>query len=93
MVFGGLLTSAVAADKLEKRKSPKGAKAYIISPKDGKTVGKKFPVRFGLKGIAVNFVGTRERHQIAEIERYYNCKIEEMDMAFEGLEKQLKELR
>ena len=53
MVFGGLLTSAVAADKLEKRKSPKGAKAYIISPKDGKTVGKKFTVRFGLKGMGV----------------------------------------
>ena len=33
MVLGGLLTSAVAADKLEKRKSPKGAKAYIISPR------------------------------------------------------------
>ena len=49
MVLGGLLTSAVAADKLEKRKSPKGAKAYIISPKDGKSVNKKFTVRFGLK--------------------------------------------
>ena len=53
MVLSGLLTSAVAADKLEKRKSPKGAKMYIISPKDGKTVGKKFTVRFGLKGMGV----------------------------------------
>ncbi len=53
MVFGGLLTSAEAADKLEKRKSPKGAKAYIISPKDGRTVNKKFTVRFGLKGMGV----------------------------------------
>ena len=43
MVLSGLLTSAVAADKLEKRKSPKGAKTYIIScllytspsPRDG----------------------------------------------------------
>ncbi len=53
MVLGGLLTSAVAVDKLEKRKSPKGAKAYIISPKNGRTVGKKFTVRFGLKGMGV----------------------------------------
>ena len=53
MILGGLLTSAVAADKLEKRKSPKGAKAYIIYPKDGKSVNKKFTVRFGLKGMGV----------------------------------------
>jgi hypothetical protein len=53
MVLGGLLTSAVAADKLEKRKSPKGAKAYIITPKNGKSVNKTFTVRFGLKGMGV----------------------------------------
>lgn len=53
LVFGVLLTSAVAADKLEKRKSPKEARAYIITPKDGKTVNKKFTVRFGLKGMGV----------------------------------------
>ena len=53
MVLGGLLDSAVAADKLEKRKSPKGAKAYIITPKDGKSVNKKFTVRFGLKGMGI----------------------------------------
>ena len=52
MVIGGLLTSVAAADKLENRKSPKGAKAYIITPKNGKTVKKKFTVRFGLKGMA-----------------------------------------
>lgn len=49
--------SVAAADekpaKLEKRKSPKGARAYIISPKDGKTVKRKFTVRFGLKGMGV----------------------------------------
>ena len=53
ILLGGLLTSVEAADKLEKRKSPKGAKAYIISPKDGRTVKKKFTVRFGLKGMGV----------------------------------------
>ena len=29
--------------------SPKGAKVYIIFPKDGKTVKKKFPIKFGVK--------------------------------------------
>lgn len=33
--------------------SPKGAKVYIVQPKDGKTVKKKFKVVFGLKGMGV----------------------------------------
>ncbi len=32
---------------------PEKAKVYIIAPKDGKTVGKKVTVRFGLKGMGV----------------------------------------
>lgn len=32
---------------------PKDAKLYIISPKDGKKVGQKFTIRFGLKGMGV----------------------------------------
>ncbi|MDF1737542.1 MAG: DUF4399 domain-containing protein [Verrucomicrobiales bacterium] len=32
---------------------PEKAKLYIVSPKDGKTVGKKVTVRFGLKGMGV----------------------------------------
>ena len=32
---------------------PEKAKLYIIAPKDGKTVGKKVTVRFGLKGMGV----------------------------------------
>ena len=80
MVFGGLLTSAVAADKLEKRKSPKGAKAYIISPKDGKTVGKKFTVRFGLKGMGVAPAGidkenTGHHHLLIDTEKLPNLEI------------------
>ncbi|MEM7395382.1 MAG: DUF4399 domain-containing protein, partial [Verrucomicrobiota bacterium] len=35
------------------RPSPKGARAYSILPKDGKTVKKKFKVSFGLKGMGV----------------------------------------
>jgi hypothetical protein len=41
------------AEGLPKTASPEGAKAYIISPKDGKTVSKTFTVRFGLKGMGV----------------------------------------
>ena len=77
MVFGGLLTSAVAADKLEKRKSPKGAKAYIIFPKDGKTVKKKFTVRFGLKGMgvapaAIDKENTGHHHLLIDVDKLPN---------------------
>ena len=65
ILLGGLLTSVEAADKLEKRKSPKGAKAYIISPKDGRTVKKKFTVRFGLKGMGVAMQVYRCEHRTA----------------------------
>ncbi|MEC7862020.1 MAG: DUF4399 domain-containing protein [Verrucomicrobiota bacterium] len=54
-----------------KMTSPKGAKAYIIFPKDGKTVKKKFLVRFGLKkmGIApagIKFPNTGHHHLIID---------------------------
>ena len=80
MVLSGLLTSAVAADKLEKRKSPKGAKAYIISPKDGKTVGKKFTVRFGLKGMgiapaAIDKENTGHHHLLIDVDKVPNLDL------------------
>jgi len=55
-----LTTGLLAADhkghgkvKLPRQPSPEGAKAYIVSPKDGATVGKKFKVVFGLEGMGV----------------------------------------
>ena len=80
MVLSGLLTSALAADKLEKRKSPKGAKAYIISPKDGKTVGKKFTVRFGLKGMgiapaAIDKENTGHHHLLIDVDKLPNLDL------------------
>ena len=33
--------------------SPEGAKAYIISPQNGDTVGQSFTVKFGLQGMGV----------------------------------------
>ena len=80
MVLSGLLTSAVAADKLENRKSPKVAKAYIISPKDGKTVGKKFTVRFGLKGMgiapaAIDKENTGHHHLLIDVDKLPNLDL------------------
>ena len=80
MVLSGLLASAVAADKLEKRKSPKGAKTYIISPKDGKTVGKKFTVRFGLKGMgiapaAIDKENTGHHHLLIDVDKLPNLDL------------------
>ena len=42
-----------------KMASPKGAKAYIIFPKDGKTVKTKFLVKFGLKKMGVAPAGIK----------------------------------
>jgi len=46
-------TAKPDANKLPRTPSPKGAKTYIILPKDGKTVNPKFKVTFGLKGMGV----------------------------------------
>ncbi|MBT5310332.1 MAG: DUF4399 domain-containing protein [Verrucomicrobia bacterium] len=80
MVIGGLLTSVAAADKLEKRKAPKGAKAYIISPKDGKSVNKKFTVRFGLKGMgvapaAIDKENTGHHHLLIDVDKLPNLDL------------------
>ena len=39
--------------------SPSGAKAYLISPKDGQVVGKTFVVRFGLVNMGVAPAGVK----------------------------------
>ena len=51
--FCFVATAKPDAKKLPRTPSPKGAKAYIILPKDGKTVKPKFKVIFGLKGMGV----------------------------------------
>ncbi|OUS31290.1 rod shape-determining protein RodA [Thalassotalea sp. 42_200_T64] len=45
------LASLVHAGSLSS--SPEGAKAYIISPKNGETVSNSFTVKFGLKNMGV----------------------------------------
>jgi len=54
--------------------SPEGARCYIIGIKDGKTVGKTFTVRFGLKGMGVAPAGvdipnTGHHHLLVDIEK------------------------
>lgn len=57
------ITGAVmAADApgLPVTKAPAGAEVYIISPKDGETVGPDVTVRFGLKGMGVAPAGMKK---------------------------------
>jgi hypothetical protein len=42
---------------VEQKKAPAGASVFIISPKDGETVGQQFTVKFGVKGIAIEPAG------------------------------------
>ena len=60
LIVSGLMAAiacgAFAADKkveAPRKPAPKGAKAYIVHPKDGKTVKPKFKVIFGLKNMGV----------------------------------------
>jgi len=47
------LSTVSQASDLPRSESPEGAKAYIVSPKDGETVQKEFVVVFGLEGMGV----------------------------------------
>ncbi|MEO0335670.1 MAG: rod shape-determining protein RodA, partial [Pseudomonadota bacterium] len=44
---------AAFADEIPKTKSPDGAKAYIISPKDGAKLKSPIQIQFGLKGMGI----------------------------------------
>jgi len=49
--------SLIQAATLPISASPKGAKAYIISPQDGEVVGTSVTVKFGLRGMGVSPAG------------------------------------
>lgn len=62
LVAASLMTASVNADDHKKghaakdhvrQKSPKGAKAYIVNLRDGKTYKKKVKVVFGLSGMGI----------------------------------------
>lgn len=56
--------AAIAADApgLPVTQAPADASVYIISPKDGATVGQDVTVRFGLKGMGVAPAGVVKEH-------------------------------
>jgi hypothetical protein len=55
LVLAGLVGAQVA-----RTKAPAGARAYIISPKNGDTVPTTFTVQFGLKGMGVAPAGVTQ---------------------------------
>jgi hypothetical protein len=57
-----LAAPALAADApgLPITKAPAGAEVYIVSPKDGATVGQSVTVVFGLKGMGVAPAGVKK---------------------------------
>jgi len=62
-LFAVLVSQMVLADSHESMTqldSPEGAAVYIISPKDGSTVGKRFTVKFGLLGMGVAPAGIKK---------------------------------
>jgi Domain of unknown function (DUF4399) len=67
----GLLSALVVA-QVARTKSVEGARAYIISPKNGETVGAKFVVQFGLRGMGVapagvNHPNTGHHHLLVDL--------------------------
>lgn len=69
LALTGVLFAAVT---LPKQKSTAGAVVYIISPKEGETVGKTFTVQFGLKGMGiapagVNLPDTGHHHMMVDV--------------------------
>jgi len=52
-VFAVACLASVVSAQAPKTKAPEGTTVYFISPKNGDTVGAKFTVQFGLKGMGV----------------------------------------
>jgi hypothetical protein len=60
MAATAVAASAADAPGLPVTKAPAGAEVYIITPKDGATVGQEFTVSFGLKGMGVAPAGVKK---------------------------------
>jgi Domain of unknown function (DUF4399) len=55
-----LAASVAAAQAQERTPSPRGAKVFIISPKNGEKVSSPVTVKFGIKGMTLAPAGTKE---------------------------------
>ncbi len=67
--------AAVAEGEIPRSASPKGARCYIIAPKDGATVKGEFVVKFGLRGMGVAPAGvdipnTGNHHLLINTDEY-----------------------
>ena len=63
MTLSALMATAIAiASDLPVSPSPEGAELYIVSPKDGDTVGTEVTVVFGLKGMGVAPAGVEKEN-------------------------------
>lgn len=60
LVATGVTAIAADAPGLPVTKAPAGAEVYIISPKDGATVGAEVTVQFGLKGMGIAPAGVQK---------------------------------
>lgn len=57
-----LAAAAVGADAQDRTPSPKGAKVFIISPKNGAQVTSPVTVKFGIKGMTLVPAGTQQEN-------------------------------
>ena len=57
-----LATSVAGVQAQDRTPSPKGAKVFIISPKDGETVSSPVTVKFGIKGMTLAPAGTKQEN-------------------------------
>jgi hypothetical protein len=57
-----LAVASMTSQAQERTPSPKGAKVFIISPKNGETVTSPVTVKFGIKGMALAPAGTKQEN-------------------------------
>jgi hypothetical protein len=57
-----LAASVANVQAQERTPSPKGAKVFIISPKDGESVSSPVTVKFGIKGMTLAPAGTKQEN-------------------------------